>query len=108
MQKKQWILAAALFAFAAPLPTAAFAGCEYCEDTGKMMDNMKKELNLSDDQADRIKAIKEAKKEKVDAAKKEAREQIKAVLNPDQQSRFDKMMERKEEKEKAHHKQHSK
>jgi Spy/CpxP family protein refolding chaperone len=69
-------------------------------DKGNRFEEMKRDLNLNDQQASAIQGIIEQSREKYralrsetsprfDAVRKEAQAQIRALLNPEQQQRFD-------------------
>ena len=56
------------------------------------LEKMAKDLKLTQEQKNQIRSIKDDKYQKIEEAKKEAREKIRAVLNADQQTKFDKMI----------------
>jgi protein CpxP len=61
----------------------------------KKMDKMAKDLSLTQDQKNQVRSIKEDKHRKMEDAEKESKDRIRAVLTPEQQAKFDKMMEEK-------------
>jgi hypothetical protein len=76
-------------------------------DKGNRFEEMKRDLNLNDQQASAIQSIIEQSREKYralrsetsprfDAVRKEAQAQIRALLNPEQQQRFDAEIAKKE------------
>jgi len=69
-------------------------------DTGKTLEKMKSDLSLTDQQAEQIRAILEQTRNdyralrnevrpRYDALRQQARTKIRALLNPDQQQKFD-------------------
>src|ERR1041385_3540965 len=60
----------------------------------KHLDKMAKDLNLTQDQKNQVRSIKEDKHRKIEDAEKEDNDKIRALLNPDQQAKFDKMTEK--------------
>jgi Spy/CpxP family protein refolding chaperone len=61
----------------------------------KKLEKMTSDLKLTQDQKNQVRTIKEEKYQKVEAAKKEAHEKIRALLTPEQQGKFDKMIANK-------------
>jgi len=93
---KRFVLSMLALGCMASFPTASYANEKMTpEERTKKLDKMAKELNLSADQKEKVRAIKDEKYTKIEAAQTDAHNQIRGVLNPDQQVKFDKMMEKK-------------
>ncbi len=89
------LAAAMLLGAAVPHLTHAYEDTMTAEERGKKLDRFAADLKLTPDQKTQVHSIKAQKYEKIDAAEKEARDQIRALLTPEQMVKFDKMMEKK-------------
>jgi periplasmic protein CpxP/Spy len=62
----------------------------------KRLDKMAKDLDLTQDQKNKIRTIKDDMYNKIEATESEGHKQIRAILTPEQQVKFDKKLEEKE------------
>ena len=102
MRPTLWAVGIVVLALAA---TPAFA--DHDMDPQKHLDNMTQELNLSAEQRGQVEQIMndyrariQALKDQIDALKKEKQEKFNAVLNAEQQEKYQKMKENREKQEK--------
>jgi periplasmic protein CpxP/Spy len=93
---KTLIAMAAALSLAVSAP-AAFAehGADFVEKKTK---KLTEKLSLSEEQSGQVRAILEAKKEKMAALTMDAHQQIDAILTPEQKEKFMKWKEEKREK----------
>jgi Spy/CpxP family protein refolding chaperone len=100
-------LLAALFINAA---TLAYAGDDKQQKHEARMqerlEEMKKELNLSDDQAAQIKTLQQSHMEKRKAERDAMQKEMDAILTPEQQEKAKKMREERKEKRRSRHADH--
>jgi len=89
---KKLIVLALVFGLAGAVSQFTWADSCHGHGKDKSMNKMTKQLNLTKEQQDQIRAIKDEKMQKVEAAQTEAHEKIKAILTPEQQAKFDKKM----------------
>jgi Spy/CpxP family protein refolding chaperone len=94
--KKHLMMAALTLALAIPGATWANKHDMSPAEREKKLDKMATELKLTQDQKNKVRTIKEEKYNKVQAAVQEAHQKIREVLSPDQQVKFDKMIQEKD------------
>jgi Spy/CpxP family protein refolding chaperone len=75
--------------------------------TQERLQEMKNELNLTDDQATKIKALQESHMAKRKAEREAMQKEMDAILTPEQQEKARKMREERKEKRRARHADHS-
>ncbi len=92
--KKHVLIAFSALAIGLSWPQAVRAHDMSPSEREKHLDKMATELNLTQDQKNKIRTIKEDKYQRIEAIEKDADDKIRAELKPDQQAKFDKMKEK--------------
>ena len=70
------------------------------------LEEMKKELNLTDEQAAQMKTLQKSHMEKRKAEREAMQKEMDAILTPEQQEKAKKMREERKEKRRARHAEH--
>jgi len=86
---------AVAIALASVLPGMLHADCHEKKTPAEMekkLDKFSNELKLNADQKNKVRTIKQGKHEKVEAAHKDAQNEIRGLLTPEQQVKYDKMI----------------
>lgn len=78
--------------------TAITAQANMNFDVDKKTDELKTQLNLTDDQVDQVKPVLEEFKDKVKQAHDEKMDKLKAILNDDQDKKLDQWVKDQEKK----------
>jgi Spy/CpxP family protein refolding chaperone len=79
------------------LPLTAVAEMDAPPDSHKRVEHLTKELSLTSEQQVKVEAIFDTQKEKMKAAHEEAQAGLKAVLTPEQLTKFEAMQEKHQE-----------
>jgi Spy/CpxP family protein refolding chaperone len=96
--RKTAMMTALVLSLGVSMPQVIFAHEDMTPaEREKKLDKFAKDLDLTQDQKNQVRDIKEDKHRKIEDAEKEANDKIRAVLNPEQQVKFDKMMTDKHE-----------
>ena len=92
--KTRVLLAMVASTLAVGLPRPLFADKELTQaEREEKLNKFSKDLKLTQDQKNQVRTIKEDKYQKISQAKTEADQKIRELLSPDQQVKFDKMVQ---------------
>jgi len=95
------ILVSLIVGIALGFTLVSWNSCKTCPykcggNKGKMVDRFSKKLDLTDNQRVKVQAIFDTKLEKMKALREKSRAKIKALLTPEQITKFDEMIAKRE------------